>query len=115
MHEAIKDCYKLTELLYHVSKVNPDRLSDNQYEEIQQLLEQREELLPLIKAPFTDTERQLGSKIVEWNSEIDCNIATIKQQLAIKIKNLKKKEQSAQKYNGYTNAGAGSYFLDKKN
>ncbi|WP_042350829.1 hypothetical protein [Bacillus massiliigorillae] len=115
MRDSIKSCFEITEQLRQITQLPKDQLQDEQYHEITKCLADREELLQDIVPPFTDEEKQVGKQIVQLNQVIDKRLVEMKKDIAIKIKNLKKKEQSSQSYLGYSQAAPSSYFLDKKN
>ncbi|MGM9923418.1 MAG: hypothetical protein ACI35R_04120 [Bacillus sp. (in: firmicutes)] len=115
MREELKACHEATRRLWELSKTLAGQWDDEQYAMVEEYLAERERLLPGIVPPFTEEEQKAGAAIAEYNKEIDRNLAAIKRHIAVNIKNLKKKEQSSRKYLGYSNAGEGGYFYDKKN
>ncbi|MFS0783682.1 hypothetical protein [Bacillus sp. 1P06AnD] len=115
MRASIKECYQLTDSLLKLSRLPQSDLTDGQYDEIGQLLDRREKVLQAIKPPFTADEEKIGRVIVLYNKEIDQQLASIKKELAKKIREVKKQDKSTKSYLGYTNNDVGSYFLDKRN
>ncbi|WP_019243074.1 MULTISPECIES: flagellar protein FliT [Bacillus] len=114
MQETLKNCYELTGQLLKLSRIKPNDISDEQYQEINDVLRKREHLFPALQKPSDTIEQEYASKILEFNKEIDRNLVEIKKQIQLKIRDLKKKEKSNNSYLGYGNAGASSYFYDKK-
>jgi len=112
MRENLKLCYAITEELFEKSKINDD-YSDEQYNELEMLLNKREAILTSLNPPFTEGEKLLGIKIVELNNNIEHQMNSIKSQIAEKIKNLNKKEQYVGNYTAYEGSTYG-YFYDKK-
>lgn len=114
MHEALKSCGQLTEQLLCLSRINPQQISDEQYEEITTLLAKREQLFAVLQKPSTDEEKAYTRKIMQESEEMNRNFITIKRAIQMKIRDLKKKDQSTKSYLGYNTIGADSYFYDKR-
>lgn len=114
MHQTLKECQQLTQQLVELSRIVPSELSDEQHEQITILLDKREQLLPQLQKPETDEEKQAAATIVEQSDEISRNLTEIKKHIQIKIKDLKKKQQSNKKYLGYNNSAVDGYFYDKR-
>ncbi|MEH6940743.1 hypothetical protein [Bacillus sp. JJ722] len=115
MRESIRQCYEVTQQLWQLVQMPKEKLQDEHYEKINHYLDQREKLLKDIHSPFTAEEKEIGIKMVHLNKEIEPNLVGIKQTIAMKIKNLKKREQSTKQYLGYAQASPNGYFYDKKN
>ena len=114
MQSAILNCFELTEQLVQLSRIQPSQVTDEQYNEINGLLEARQELLGDLQKPLKEEEQQLVHRILEDSDELNRNLASIKRSVQMNIQNLKKKKVSNQQYLGYNSIGADSYFYDKK-
>ncbi|MGN1399877.1 MAG: hypothetical protein ACI4XL_00055 [Bacillus sp. (in: firmicutes)] len=116
MRGAIKACHEVTEQLHDVAMTAIKDPSGELLEQIQLLLEEREQLLNEIVPPFSPEEQVLGRKIIILNKAIDANLPEIRKQIGRKIQELKHAGQSLPKYSGYgVTPGADAYFYDKKN
>ncbi len=114
MHQILRDCRELTQQLVDLSRITPSQLTDEQHEEITVLLDKREQLLSNLQKPVTKEEKQAATTIVEQSNEINCKLVEIKKHIQMKIRDLKKQQQSNKQYLGYNMAGVDSYFYDKK-
>lgn len=114
MQQTLRDFQLLTQQLVELSSITPSELTDEQHVEITDLLDEREQLLPNLQKPVTEEEKQAAALIVEQSNEISRNLIEIKKHIQMKIKDLKKKEQSNKQYLGYNMAAADGYFYDKK-
>ncbi len=114
MGATLQNCYALTEKLVELSRIQPSRLSDEQYNEINELLEARQNLFEDLRKPSNEAEQQLVQRILEDSNELNRNLEKIKKSVQMNIQNLKKKKVSNQQYLGYNAIGADSYFYDKK-
>ena len=114
MGATLQNCYALTEKLVELSRIQPSQLSDEQYNEINELLEVRQNLFEDLQKPSSETEQQLVQRILEDSNELNQNLEKIKKFVQMNIQNLKKKKVSNQQYLGYNAIGADSYFYDKK-
>ena len=113
MRESLEKCYYITKELFEKSKISVD-YSDEQYNELVILLSEREELLSTLNPPFSESERLLGTEIIELNKKVEKQINGIKNQIAEKIKSLNKREKYIDNYTGYNGPSAYGYFYDKK-
>lgn len=86
-------------------------------QEVNALLEAREEILSEIVPPFTETEMHTGSEIVRLNNELQVKLNTLFNELKTEMKQAKKQKKSHRSYlNPYENVKiADGMFLDSKN
>lgn len=112
---AVQQCYKITEKLFQLmQQSNEDR--DQLVEAIEQLLNQRQELLSSIRPPFSAEEEALGKRIVEKNFVIDTELKKLREEIQKDRQQLSKKKSSASKYvNPYASMNIDGVFYDKKN
>lgn len=115
--DVVKQCFVLTKQLYDL--VNGTVAEEDREEHIRQidlLLNQREEILPKIRPPFSAEEKELGQQIVGYNKLIDTKLKSVRARIQVDFQQMKKKEQSVQKYtNPYERLQTDGVFYDKKN
>lgn len=114
MPSSLQNCYELTEQLVQLSRIQPSQVTDEQYNEINELLEARQKLLGNLKKPSNNEEQQMVNRLLEDSRELNQNLVGIKKHIQSNIQNLKKKKVSNKQYLGYNTIGADSYFYDKK-
>ena len=114
MQSAILNCFKLTEQLVQLSRIQPSQVTDEQYNEINELLEERQKLLGDLQKPSNEEEKQMVNRLLEDSRELNQNLVGIKKHIQSNIQNLEKKKVSNKQYLGYNTIGADSYFYDKK-
>ncbi|KXH79732.1 hypothetical protein [Sporosarcina sp. HYO08] len=114
---AVKHCFTLTKQLYDlVNETVEEEDRDEQIRQIDLLLSQREEILPEIQPPFSAEEKELGRQIVGYNQLIDTKLKSLRTRIQVDFQQVKKKEQSVQKYtNPYEALQTDGVFYDKKN
>lgn len=114
MPSSLQNCYELTEQLVQLSRIQPSQVTDEQSNEINELLEARQKLLGNLKKPSNNEEQQMVNRLLEDSRELNQNLVGIKKHIQSNIQNLKKKKVSNKQYLGYNTIGADSYFYDKK-
>ncbi|QQZ10284.1 flagellar protein FliT [Heyndrickxia vini] len=112
---VILDCFNLTErLITAMEKVN-DHNRDETIATIEEILEERAILLPMIKPPFTKEEIEVGKKIVLMNNTLQNLLNNQKKNIQKDINCLLNKKTSVNKYiNPYHNMQTDGYFYDKR-
>ncbi|QKY69935.1 flagellar protein FliT [Lentibacillus sp. CBA3610] len=85
-------------------------------EEVNDLLVKRGNLLNQISPPFTESEKQLGEKVVSLNHHIQTKMNMLFDDLKIEMKQMKKQKKSNRSYiNPYENVKiADGMFMDSK-
>ena len=114
MQSTLQNFYELTEQLVQLSRIQPSRVTDEQYDEINELLEKRQQLMIDLQKPSNNEEQQMVNRLLEDSEELNRNLVGIKKHIQNNIQNLKKKKVSNKQYLGYNTIGADSYFYDKK-
>lgn len=111
----VHDCHKMTKrLLDLLEAAAQDR--DSQIEEVEELLDQRETILPSIQPPFTAEEKQLGSEINLMNQEIEARLQQLSRSVQMDLREVNVKKQSMDKYsNPYESLQTDGVFYDKRN
>jgi len=90
---------------------------DQQLEQIEELLDQRADLIKKISPPFSEDEMKLGASITERDKEIQLKLNHHFLTLKNELRDVKKHKGSTQKYlNPYRSVASndGSYWDKKK-
>ncbi|MBB2481624.1 flagellar protein FliT [Bacillus sp. APMAM] len=113
---AVQACYLLTEeLITSLKQVTSDH-RDKAIAKMQDLLSKREQLLPLIKPPFSEQEALVGKQLIQQQQELDRLLLKVKQDIQKDIKGVSKKKTSMRRYiNPYENMQTDGFFYDKRN
>ncbi|PKR86268.1 flagellar protein FliT [Heyndrickxia camelliae] len=112
---AVEACFVLTDELITTLKQVTSEHRDKAMEKMQELLNKREQLLPLIKPPFTEKEVLVGKQLIEQQKELDKLLLRIKQDIKEDINGLSKKKTSMKRYiNPYENMQTDGFFYDKR-
>lgn len=112
--EAIQDFHQITKQLLDLLKQDTqDR--DEQIEKVQDLLDQRDELLKSIQPPFSQAEQVLGKQVVALNQQVDDLLAKQKINIQQDIKQLSIQKETNHKYtNPYESLAVDGVFYDKR-
>lgn len=104
---------KMKEIL---SQENSPNERDAVIEQIQQLLEQRENLLAELKEPFTVEEKLLGKRLIILNKDIQERMERLFTTLKQEMRQVKKQKSSNKNYvNPYRNVAVmDGMYMDKK-
>lgn len=113
---VVLDVYGLTKQLYELAQNLPTSEERDSYiTRMEELLEQRQQLLPHIQLPFSAEEQKLGQEIVRMNAVIDGQLPKRKEEVAVDIRKLKQKQEKTNKYaNPYENLSFDGTFYDKR-
>ncbi|USK69958.1 flagellar protein FliT [Peribacillus asahii] len=113
--KALQDFYELTQQLIVLLKHEKSERAV-QIEKIQQLLDQREELLNSIQPPFSEQEQELGKQLVALNKQVEHLLQIEKLDIMKDMKQLQVQKKSNQKYtNPYESLAIDGIFYDKRN
>jgi flagellar protein FliT len=112
--EAIGAFQNVTmELIETLQQEEHDR--DERITKIQSLLNQREELLKLIKPPFSPQEKELGKQLIKLDQQVKGLMGKQKIDIMRDMQSARMKKQSNQKYtNPYESMGVDGIFFDKQ-
>ncbi|KIL46577.1 hypothetical protein KP77_27040 [Jeotgalibacillus alimentarius] len=112
---SLEICYELTKALYTV--VQSDQERDDKIQQIESLLEKRQQILTDVKKPETQGEKKLAEEIMKWNQKIDPALQSLKLDIQKDIKQTGHKKKSAAKYNNpYADSeSTDGVFYDKRN
>lgn len=113
---AVQACYVLTEELITTLKQVSSEHRDSTIEKMQELLSKREQLLPMIKPPFSEQEVLVGKQLIQQQHELDQLLLKVKRDIQKDINGLTKKKTSVRRYtNPYENMQTDGFFYDKRN
>ncbi|RIW39051.1 flagellar protein FliT [Bacillus salacetis] len=111
----VQECYDLTEKLVTMLKNPYEKSRDEVIAEIEGLLEERQETMKQMKAPYSEEEKELGRQIVVWNTEIEKGMTNLRNDIKRTINSVSKKKTTARKYsNPYASLQHDGMFYDKK-
>ncbi|QHE53589.1 flagellar protein FliT [Pontibacillus sp. HMF3514] len=113
----IETLHDVTSELYDLLQTIPSSEErEGVIEKINELLDQREELLNGMEGPYSDEEKRLGKEILHMNETIQIQVQSLMKQVKMDMANVKKQKTSNQKYtNPYQNLNNfDGMFLDKK-
>lgn len=97
---VIEDCLHLTQSIYEVlldDCVNEEK-RDERLTRLQTLLDRREEILPLIRDPFTLDEQTMGNEILRLNNLIQSAMVQNRNEIQNKITRLQASKSTVKKY-----------------
>lgn len=109
--------YEVTRQLYHLlEKPVPPKNRETIISRVNELIEQRGDLLQNIIPPFTHEEKQIGKEIVVMNGHIQNHMHVLFDELKEEMKQVKKQKKSNRIYtNPYEKIGAvDGMFMDSK-
>ncbi|MDQ0214910.1 flagellar protein FliT [Oikeobacillus pervagus] len=114
---VVQECLIVTkQLLDLVQRPIDETEREEILDEIERLLEKREDLLPKIQPPFTVEEERMGKQIMAWNRLLDGHLKKIRLQIQADMQEVKKKKTSVQKYvNPYKSLQSDGVFYDRRN
>ncbi|MGE7183726.1 flagellar protein FliT [Peribacillus sp. NPDC006672] len=111
---AIQNFYEATNQLLSTLENDQDR--DRKIEKVEALLEEREKSMAGIQPPFSDSEQELGKKLIELNEKVSQLLEEQKVEIQRDIKQLSVKKESSNKYtNPYESLSIDGMFYDKRN
>jgi flagellar protein FliT len=112
---TVYECYHLTEEIVKALK-NTKIEREEKIKIVEELLNKREQVIQLIKSPFTMEEKKIGAKVVQQDKTLQLLLNIEKQEIQKDINGLSKRKSSVNKYrNPYQNMQIDGYFYDKKN
>lgn len=114
---AIEQFYTKTVVLIDLLENKQKLNRDEKIATIEQLIDERDQLMGGITAPFSAEEKELGAKIIQLNEKLASLLAREKVLIQKDMKDLKLKKESTNKYaNPYESMSAldGIYY-DKRN
>lgn len=91
--------YKLTSelhLLLNEEVTNQNR--ETVITKINELIEQREQAIKQVKPPFTQSENEIGKKVISMNKEIEIKLENIFSQLKQEMKQIQKQKKTNRSY-----------------
>lgn len=111
----VQELYEKTLSLRDLIGTYTDQNRDQTIEQVQQLLNKRDELIANLPREYTEEEKRLGSFIVSTNSTINSGLELILKDIKEDHLIIKKKKQTSNRYrNPYRGMSRDGMFLDKK-
>jgi flagellar protein FliT len=113
----VQQIYEVTSKLYELLQIviTDQNHRDKVINEVENLLEIRQQLLSDLKGPFSEEEKELGQQIIEFNKVIDEKLDQLKLDVQTDMNKVKKQKTSNEKYvNPYKNVSFDGMFFDKK-
>lgn len=111
---SVNQFYQLTMQLIQLLESYPGAREDK-LPQVENLMEQREDLLKDIIPPFTGNEVYLGRKLIELNGQLIQLLQAEKSDIQKDIKELQFKKESNSKYvNAYQHFSTDGMFYDKR-
>ncbi|WP_164218370.1 flagellar protein FliT [Virgibacillus sp. YIM 98842] len=111
---------KLYELTLELQALLNEEITDKNraeiIEEINVLVETREEYIKKLLPPYTTEEKMLGRKLISVNADIQEKMQILYSELKLELKNVKKQKKSSRSYmNPYASMqNTGGMFMDSK-
>ncbi|MFD6439764.1 flagellar protein FliT, partial [Peribacillus sp. NPDC060186] len=99
-----------------LSKLESEQDRDRKIEKVEVLLEEREKSISEIQPPFSDSEQDLGKKLIELNEKVSQLLEEQKVEIQHDMKQLSVTKESTNKYvNPYQSLSTDGVFYDKRN
>ena len=112
---AIQSFYDVTKQLVQMLEATTVNDRDERIEKINQLLNKREELLPLIKQPATEEDKQVAKEILLLNQKLMTLLEKEKLEIKKDINSLNHRKESTKKYvNPYESLQTDGMYYDKR-
>lgn len=115
---TLKELYVTTRALYdHLQEEFPgkDDARDTYITTINQLLDEREQLMQSIPVPASDAEKKVGNEVLRLNESIQKKLQTSQQRIQTDINSLSKKKKTGRQYeNPYGGPTPDGVFFDSK-
>lgn len=109
----VKQVYDCTLELLDILQADIER--NDKIDQIEEVLDQREEFIQQMSAPYTDEEKQLGKRLIEMNQKVNQMLQREKLFIQKDLKDLSVKKESNTKYtNPYQNLSTDGMFYDKR-
>lgn len=84
--------------------------------DLNKLIEERDQYLKLLSAPYSKTEEKIGHKVIQLNQTVEKRMQTLFQQLKKEMQQIKQQKKSNRSYmNPFEHThSADAMFLDQK-
>lgn len=113
----LKKVYRVTKELEYIldKKIDPSNREDV-INNVNELIEKRSIYIKKVKPPYTDEEKQMGTRIVELNNSIEKKMNLLFEDLKLEMKQIKNQRKSNRSYtNPYENIQLiDGMFMDSK-
>lgn len=115
IRESLTAWRNATELLMRTLEVRDEEKRDAVIEQVDTLLTERDELQPLIQAPFTEEEQAFGKELLPLEKELQKKLNLFMKGIRLDISEQQKKKASIHAYvDPYAQVYRDGTFYDKK-
>lgn len=114
---VVKELYDKTIALHQILQEWPDKENREAYiESVETLLDARQELMEKLSGPYSESEQQLGRKIIELNEEVESKLHHFQAEIGADLQSLRKGKVANKNYaNPYATYQSGDgMFFDKR-
>ncbi|TFE03929.1 hypothetical protein [Jeotgalibacillus salarius] len=112
---VVEKCLNITKSIYNIILDGSEETRDDWTSEVNQLLDEREKILPLIKEPFTTEEREMSNQIMQINNKIEEGLVKNRAVIQDNIHGLRAKKTNVKKYiDPYDQVNRDGTFYDKR-
>ncbi|PPA70237.1 hypothetical protein [Jeotgalibacillus proteolyticus] len=113
---AVEECLLVTKALYTVILNGSEKPGDEWVAQMNELFNRREAILPAIKEPFTDEEKEMGKQIITLNTQIEKALHKNRNEVQSEMGHLRSKKTNMKRYiNPYDQVDRDGTFYDKRN
>ncbi len=111
----VQECLSITKMLIEGIKNMDEAKREETIDRIEDLLAQREELLPAIHPPFSAQEQAAGKDLLKLNKELAFLLEDLNKNIIRDLNAIDLKKTSAARYtNPYTKVQNDGVFYDKR-
>jgi len=111
----VQQLYDITlALKNHLQQIPVEEQQDEYISQIHQLLNRRQDLIQQLKGVYTEEERRLGKKIVEYNQEIAGLLQAFTENIQQRFRQVKQSQKVIQQYNRNQSQSIDGMFFDKR-
>ncbi len=114
---VVQEIFNITRKLFLIlqKELNKDD-REHRITEINLLLEQREQLISILKGPYSEEEQKLGNEMIKYNAKIELELNKIKSELQQDLRKIKQGKITSKRYsNAYQFVNIDGSFIDKRN
>lgn len=95
---TIEECLQITVRLIELAQLSEETHRDEAIQEIEDLLEKRSKLLPIIKGPYSSAEMTAGKKLLDLDQELTLQLNRMRLDVRQNINELEQKKTMAARY-----------------
>ncbi|MFY3791547.1 flagellar assembly protein FliT [Ureibacillus sp. MALMAid1270] len=115
IRESLLVWKQTTDELIQLVELGSEKLREDVIKQVEELLNKRDELQPLILPPFSDDENNFGKSLVEYEKLLDTKLKIFLNAIRKDMQTHKKKKDSLHAYlDPYSKVYKDGTFYDKK-